>query len=70
LKEIDDTGYKNLGILEYDKMKEKKMKDVFATDYKWRIKLVLKSKLNGKNKILAINTGAVVVLRYSFGVLD
>ena len=70
MKEIDDTGYKYLGILEYDKVKEKKMKDVFATEYKRRMKLVLKSKLNGKNKILAINTWAVAVLRYSFGVLD
>ena len=70
MKEIDDTGYKYLGILEYDKLKEKKMKDVFTAEYKRRIKLVLKSKLNGKNKILAINSWAVAVLRYSFGVLD
>ena len=70
MKEIDDTGYKYLGILEYDKVKEKKMKDVFVAEYKRRIKLVLKSKLNGKNKILAINAWAVAVLRYSFGVLD
>lgn len=26
-KEIDDTGYKHLGILEYDKLKEKKIKE-------------------------------------------
>jgi len=51
-------------------VKEKKMKDVFAAEYKRRIKLVLKSKLNGKNKILAINAWAVAVLRYSFGELD
>ena len=70
MKEIDDTGYKYLGILEYDKMKEKKMKDVFVTEYKRRLQLVLQSKLNGKNKIMAINTWAVAVLRYSFGVLD
>ena len=70
MKEIDDTGYKYLGILEYDTVKEKKMKDVFAAEYKRRIKLVLKSKLNGKNKILAINAWAVAVLRYSFGELD
>ena len=70
MKEIDDTGYKYLGILEYDNMKEKKMKDVFVTEYNRRLKLLLKSKLNGKNKILAINTWTVAALRYSFGVLD
>ena len=42
-------------------MKEKKMKDAFAAEYKRRIKLVLKLKLNGKNKILAINAWAVAV---------
>ena len=35
MKEIDDTGYKYLGILEYDKMKDNNMKDVFVTEYKW-----------------------------------
>ena len=70
MKELDDTGYKYVGILEYDKVKEKKMKDVLAAEYKRRIKLVLKSKLNAKNKILAINAWTVTVLRYSFGVLD
>ena len=70
MKEMDNTGYKYLGILEYDKVKEKKMKDVFAAEYKRRIKLVLKSELNGKNKILAINAWAVAVLRYSVGALD
>ena len=66
LKDIDDTGYKYLGILEHDKVKEKKMEDVFTAEFKRRIKLVLKSKLSGKNTILAINTWAAAVLRYSF----
>lgn len=49
-KQIYDTGYKYLGIQEYDKVKEKKMKDVLAAANKRGIKLLLKSKLNGKNK--------------------
>ena len=68
MKEINDTGYKYLGILEYDEMKGEKMKDVFIAEYKRRLKLVLKSKLSGINK--AINKWAVAVLRYGFGVLD
>ena len=31
---------------------------------------MLKSKLSGKKKILAINTWAVALLKYSFGALD
>ena len=65
MKEIVATDYKYL-----DKMKEKKMKNVFTAEYKRRPKLLLKLKLNGKNKILDINASAVAVLRYSFGVLD
>ena len=69
MKEIDESGYKYLGIVEIDKIKETEMKDKFASEYKRRLKLVLKSKLNGKNKILAINTWAVSILRYGAGIL-
>ena len=31
------------------------MKDILLKEYKQRLKLVLKSKLNGKNEIMAIN---------------
>ena len=63
IREIEEEGYKYLGILEVDMMKEKEMKKRFVREYKRRLKLVLKSKLNGKNKINAINTWAVSVLR-------
>ena len=61
MKEIEDRGYRYLGILETDHLKEKEMKDLFLKDlflkeYKRRLKLVLKSKLSGKNKIMAANT--------------
>ena len=39
-------------------------------EYKRRIKLVLKSELNARNKIAAINTLAVPVILYSYGVID
>ena len=32
IKEVDDEGYKYLGILELDKFKEREMKDMFQTD--------------------------------------
>ena len=70
MKEIDDNGYKYLGILEADHLKEKEMKDLFSKEYKRRLKLVLKTKLNGRNKIMAVNAWAVAILRYSAGVIE
>ena len=45
------------------------MKTELAREYKRRIRLVLTSKLNGKNKIKAINNWAVA-MRYVVGVLE
>ena len=46
------------------------MKVNIRKEYKRRIKLVLKSELNVRNKIAAINTIAVPVIFYSYGVID
>ena len=48
MKEIEDRGYGYLSILEKDQLKEKEMKDLFSKDYKRRLKLVLKSKVEWK----------------------
>ena len=34
IKEVDDEGYKYLGILELDKFKERKMKDISSRLFK------------------------------------
>ena len=70
IKHINEDGYKYLGILEFDSVKEKEMKEAFATEYFRRVKLVLKSKLNGKNKINALNTWAISLMRYGAGILN
>ena len=70
IKEIDDRRYKHLRILETDQLKEMETKDVFSKEYKCGLKLVLKTKPSGKNKIMAVNTWAVATLRYSAGVVD
>ena len=70
MKEIEHRGYRYLGILETDHLKEKEMKDLFSKEYKRRLKLVLKSKLRGKDKIMATNTRAVAILSYSVGVVE
>ena len=70
MKEVDENGYTYLGILELDEIKEHEMKNKITVEYKRRLRLILKSKLNGKNKIQAINTWAVAMLRYGAGIIN
>ena len=70
MKEVDENGYTYLGILELDEIKEHEMKNKVAAEYKRRLRLILKSKLNCKNKIQAINTWAVALLRYGAGIIN
>ena len=56
--------YKYLGILEYNKIKESKMKENFRREYLTRTKLIMKRILNGRNKIIAINTWVVSLMRW------
>ena len=65
---VVENGYTYLGILELEKIKEYKMKIKVTAEYKRRLRL--KSKLNGKNKIQAINTCAVALLRYGAGIIN
>ena len=64
MKSVEDEGYKYLGILEMDKIMESEMKKLVRIEYLRRVKLVLKSKLNGKYKIQGMNTWAVSLIRY------
>ena len=48
--------YIYLVILEYDRVKEQEMKDKFRSEYFSRAIFILKSKLNERNKIMALNT--------------
>ena len=45
------------------------MKDKFRNEYFRRTKLILKSKLNGRNKIMSLQILAVSILRYDAGIL-
>ena len=67
---MEQEGYKYLGIVELDKMKENEMKEKTIKEYKRRPRLILKSKLNGKNKITAVNSWAVAIFRYGAGIID
>ena len=70
MKEVDENGYTYLGILELDEIKEHEMKIKVTTEYKRRLRLILKPRLNGKNKVQAINTWAVALLRYGAGIIN
>ena len=56
MKQVGQEGYTYLGIIESDEIKETEMKDKITNEYKRRQRLILKSKLNGRNKVMAINT--------------
>ena len=70
IKEIDlENGYKYLGILEADGILDKYMNENFRSEYLRRLRKILKSKLNSKNTINAINSRAVSIIRYSAGIV-
>ena len=70
MKETEKEGYTYLGIVELDKIKENEIKEKIIKKYKRRLRLILKTKLNGKNKIIAINTWAVAIFRHGAGILQ
>ena len=45
------------------------MKEKITKEYKRRQRLILKSKLNGRNKVTTINTWAAAILRYGAGII-
>ena len=51
-------------------IKEHEMKIKVTAEYKRRLRLILKSKLNGKNKIQAINTWMAALLRYGAEIIN
>ena len=70
MKQVGQEGYTYLGIIELDKIKETEMKEKITKEYKRRQRLILKSKLNGRNKVTAINTWAVAIFRYGEGIIE
>jgi hypothetical protein len=46
------------------------MKERLKKEYTRRLRMILKSELNAKNKTTAIGALAVSVLRYSFGIIN
>ncbi|KAI5738482.1 hypothetical protein M8J77_007684 [Diaphorina citri] len=71
IKQLEqDNTYKYLGIEESNEIECEKMKKLIEKEYKRRLRMILSSELNARNKIQALNTLAVPVLQYSFGIID
>ena len=69
MEDIDEAGYTYLGILETDKIKEKEIKEKFSKEYKRGLRLMLRLKLNGRNRFIAVNTWVVFVMIDGEGIL-
>ena len=70
IKNIDETGYKYLGVIEGEEIKHQEMNEKIKKEYIKRLKAILKSKLNSGNTVKAINTCAVPVIRYRASIGD
>jgi hypothetical protein len=46
------------------------MKERLKQKYRRRLRMILKSELNARNKITAVGALAVPVLRYGFGIIN
>jgi len=62
--------YKYLGTEESEGVHHQQMKETLKQEYSRRLRMILKSELNARNKITTIGTLAVPVLRYSFGTIN
>ena len=70
ISEVDDIGYKYLGVLQECDVKHRDMKKLISEEYLKRVKAVARSKLYSNNMFRAFNSWAVSVVRYSAGILD
>ena len=69
IKEVEEDGYKYLGISECSKIRKSEMKENYQREYLRRTKLIMKGKLNGRDKSMAMNTWAVPLMRYGAGIV-
>ena len=70
MKEVEEDGYKYLGVLQNEVQMNKEMKEKIEKEYLRRVKLLARSKLYAGNLIRGINAWAIGVVRYTAGILD
>ena len=67
IEEMESSDiYKYLGVIECDNIKHNEMKTIAMEKFKKKLKNVLKSELNSKNIMTAINEYVTPVLTYTF----
>ena len=63
VQELDqEEVYKYLGVDENDGIQHSKMKEKITKEYNRRVRLILRTELNGRNKVEAINSLGVPVI--------
>ena len=70
IKNIEESGYKYLGIMEVDGVKHEEIKNQIKKEYISRVRNILKSKLNGGNIISVIDSRAVSIVKYGAGIIS
>ena len=71
MKELSlEESYKYLGVLQAENVKHRQVKKQTSAEYTNRVRKILKSKLNGKSTIQAINDWAVPVIRCTVVIVD
>ena len=71
IKALDSTEvYKYLGMIQNSTIKTTEMKRSIQDEYFERLKKIMKTSLNSKNTIDAVNTFATPTISYGFAVLD
>lgn len=66
---MNQDPYKYLGILQTNKIEHTRIKQSLTGQFQSRLRKLLKSKLSSKNLTKAINSYAIPILQYSFGVV-
>ena len=66
--QIEEEGYKYLGILEKGDIYQEAMKENIRKEYFKRLSAIMKSKLNAKHLFQAINAWVVPTFQYSAGI--
>ena len=62
MKDIHESGYTYLGILEIDKIKEKEMKEKFSREYLLWLRLILRLKLS---KVTSVKRYGARILKWN-----
>ena len=70
MKNVEEDEYKYIGILETDAIKPEEIKGQIKKEYIRRVRNILKSKLNGRNSISAMNSRVVSIVRYGAGIIS